>query len=287
MPQTAPTLCIGAAHWDLVARAAAPLSPGADVPGEVRRHPGGVAANVARFLARLGAPASLIAAVGGDDEGAALTDELARCGVDCTGILRHPGRTDAYLAIEAADGALHAAVADCRSLERHGADLVAALVAARPARAVVDGNLPAGSLALLAGPALGGTELAILAASPEKAPRLRALAGRPGTRFYGNRAEVEAFLGTRLPDGASAASALTSGGFMAALVTDGAAPAAFAAHGGGVVRTPPPAALRSVTGAGDMVAAAHLAALARGLSAGDALEAALAAAARHISGDAP
>jgi sugar/nucleoside kinase (ribokinase family) len=43
---------IGAAHWDVVARAAAPLAAGADVPGRVVRRVGGVAANVALGLAR-------------------------------------------------------------------------------------------------------------------------------------------------------------------------------------------------------------------------------------------
>jgi pseudouridine kinase len=278
-------MCVGAAHWDLVARAAVALTPGADVPGDIRCHAGGVAANVARFLASLGTPAALLAAVGDDADGAALVEELMGLGVDCAPIRRHAGQTDLYLAIETDRGVLHAAVADCRSLEREGPALVADLIALRPSCAVIDGNLPEPALAALS--ALKGTELAILAASPEKAARLRGLPLGPATRFYGNRAEAEALCGTAFAGTATAASALVALGFGSAVVSDGPAPAASAGARGSATRLPPRVAVQSVTGAGDMLAAAHLTALARGMGTRDALDFALAAATRHISGDIP
>ena len=51
-----PFLCAGAAHWDIIGRTDLPLPPGADVPGRVTRRPGGVAQNIARALAALGRP---------------------------------------------------------------------------------------------------------------------------------------------------------------------------------------------------------------------------------------
>ncbi|HVH02414.1 MAG TPA: PfkB family carbohydrate kinase, partial [Amaricoccus sp.] len=111
-----PFLCIGAAHWDVVGRTAAALPAGADVPGRVTGQPGGVAQNIARALAALGRPVRLIAALGRDPIGDALASDLAAAGVDCRWLHRHPGATDGYVAIEGADGALHAAVADCAGL---------------------------------------------------------------------------------------------------------------------------------------------------------------------------
>lgn len=68
MTETSEILCLGALAWDTIGRCAVPVPPGADVPGRVRRHPGGVAFNIARGLARAGHRAALVSAVG-DDEG--------------------------------------------------------------------------------------------------------------------------------------------------------------------------------------------------------------------------
>ena len=119
-----PFLCIGAAHWDVVGRTAAALPPGADVPGRVTGQPGGVAQNIARALAALGRPVRLIAALGRDPIGDALASDLTAAGVDCSWLHRHPGATDSYVAIEGADGALHAAVAEAYP-PRQPVDLVA------------------------------------------------------------------------------------------------------------------------------------------------------------------
>jgi sugar/nucleoside kinase (ribokinase family) len=58
---------------------------------------------------------------------------------------------------------------------------------------------------------------------------------------------------------------------------------ACAAGPEGAVRLTPPPVAGGVTGAGDAFLAAHLAAEARGLAPGAALEAAVGAAARHIA----
>ena len=72
---------------------AARMSPEAPVPifhaGSTEQRPGG-AANVALNLAALGAHTSLVAAVGADQRGAALTAELERGGVECR-VIRSPG----------------------------------------------------------------------------------------------------------------------------------------------------------------------------------------------------
>ncbi|HET9067499.1 MAG TPA: PfkB family carbohydrate kinase [Amaricoccus sp.] len=277
-----PFLCAGAAHWDIIGRTGLPLPPGADVPGRVTRRPGGVAQNIARALAALGRPVLLVSAVGRDPAGDELAADLAAAGVDTRALHRHDGPTDTYLAIEGPGGALHAGIADCTGLERAGTALLGPLPRGH---LVLDGNLPEPVLAaLLDRPAAA---LALVPASPEKAARLaglllRGLAARPAV-IYLNRAEAEALAGQSFPDTRTAATALVALGAAEALVTDGPRPASSVGPAGTVTLAPPPVAASSVTGAGDVLVAAHLAARADGLDPEAALHTALAAAARHVT----
>jgi sugar/nucleoside kinase (ribokinase family) len=281
-----PFLCAGAAHWDVIGRTDLPLPPGADVPGRVRRQPGGVAQNIARALAALGRPVLLVSAVGRDPAGDELAADLAAAGIDIGALHRHDGPTDTYLALEGPGGALHAGIADCAGLDRVGAALLAPLP---HGHLVLDGNLPAPALAaFLRRPA---ASLALVPASPEKAARIaalvaRSLAARPAT-LYLNRAEAEAIAGRPFPDTRAAATALVALGATEALVTDGPRPATAAGPTDSVTLPPPPVAAASVTGAGDALVATHLAARTGGLDPESALRAALAAAARHVTAEIP
>ncbi|MGC9418221.1 MAG: PfkB family carbohydrate kinase, partial [Rhodovulum sp.] len=73
-------------------------------------------------------------------------------------------------------------------------------------------------------------------------------------------------------------------GVRRALVTDGQDPAVFAAEDGMVERRPAMLAPVHVTGAGDALMAAHIAAERAGAEPAAALAAALDAAARHVGG---
>ena len=66
---------------DVVLAPARPIEIGSDVPGRVSLVQGGSAASTARWLARLGARSSLIAAVGRDAAGRALVDAVKGDGV--------------------------------------------------------------------------------------------------------------------------------------------------------------------------------------------------------------
>lgn len=284
---TNPVFCVGAAHWDVLARAEATLAPGADVPGRIDRRPGGVAANIAIGLAARHVPVALIAAIGQDAEGDALVAALAGSGVDCGHLLRPDTATDCYLAIETTRGDLHAAVADCRALEHAGPALIEALrpTLDAPCDVVLDGNLPAGTLSeIVTGRARIPARIALVAASPAKAERLRPAFGHGAVTLYANRREAEALCDTRFGDSATAAGTLIRQGMGAALITDGASPAAWADLGGTLSLSPPPIALNSVTGAGDLLVAAHLAARRAGLDPAAALKAGLAAATAHAGG---
>ena len=293
-------LCIGSALWDVIGRAAGAIGPGADVPGRIVRQPGGVALNVARALARLGRHPALLGAIGRDDDGAALVAACAAMGVEAGFCHRPDARpTDRYMAIEGAGG-LVAAVADARTLEAAGVAILAPLAdgrlgsAAAPWRglAVLDGNLSEALLAEIAqGPLLAAADLRVAAASPAKAARLRPLLGHRRATFYLNLAEAGQIAGRAHSDAAEAAAGLVAQGAARVLVTDGGGEAALAGAGcgGGVIRARPPAvAVARVTGAGDTLMAAHIAADLGGAAAPEALAAALHAAAAHISqGDAP
>jgi pseudouridine kinase len=269
---------IGAAHWDVVARAAAPLAAGADVPGRVVRRVGGVAANVALGLARAGRAVRLRSAIGDDAEGAALVAALVAGGVAAVEG-RRAGTTDAYVVIEDKDGEVHAAVADCAGLERAGPGLLAEM--GRPGAVVADGNLTEATLDALVGAAPGAV-IAFVAASPEKAPRLAgAVRGGRGV-LYLNRREAERLAGRAFGDSGSAATALVALGAARAVVTDGPRTASDAGKDGCVTRVPVPIGRRSLTGAGDAFVAAHLDAVLAGEKPAAALDAGLAASARHI-----
>ncbi len=80
-PRPVSILVLGDLALDVVLAPARPLQRGTDVPGAVRLHQGGSAANTARWLARLGARASLVCAVGRDGAGRALVAALRADGV--------------------------------------------------------------------------------------------------------------------------------------------------------------------------------------------------------------
>jgi len=291
-------LCIGAMLWDVIGRAARVMAHGADVPGRIRHIPGGVALNVALAMARQGLAPVILSAVARDAEGEALTAAAMAGGVDCRWLARDTGQpTDTYMAIEDPDG-LVAAIADAWGLEAAGEAILAPLrdgrlgAAAAPWQgvAVIDGNLtPAMLRACLDEPGLSRADLRLVPASPGKAERLRPLLAAPRVTTYVNRIEAEILAGRPFPDAATAAEGLVALGAGRVLVTDGMHPAAEAARGlPTLTAAPPPVAIARVTGAGDTLLAAHLAAEGRGLARGPALAHAVAAAAAHVAGqDAP
>ena len=72
---------LGDLALDVVLAPSRPLEQGTDVPGVVRFHQGGSAANTARWLARLGAATTLICSVGRDGAGRTLVEALGGHGV--------------------------------------------------------------------------------------------------------------------------------------------------------------------------------------------------------------
>lgn len=289
-------LCIGSVLWDIIGRSPAHMRAGSDVPGRIRRIPGGVALNIAMTMVNFGLKPAVLSAVGRDAEGEELLSELGRMGIITEHLYRSDDLpTDSYMAIEGANG-LIAAIADAHSLERAGTKILRALsdgtlgTSEAPWSGLValDGNLTRDLLADIAqSPLFAASDLRVAPASPGKAERLLALVGHPSATFYVNLEEAGLLCQTTFDTAADGAQALAARGVHRVLVTDGGNMAAEAT--GDTVRTaqPPEVLVTRVTGAGDTFMAAHIASEVQGMPPDDALTRALNAAAAYVSGETP
>ncbi|APX88582.1 hypothetical protein BV394_01605 [Brevirhabdus pacifica] len=277
-------LCLGAAHWDVIGHGTGNVVRGADLPGRVKRRPGGVALNLALAMSEVSARSvGLLAAVGDDAEGQALVAHCTAQGITTDGILRLSGHaTDSYVAIEDPDG-LVCAIADTGTQLAAGTRILAPLEHGTfSGVAVIDGNL-APEVLLRALEHLALARICLVAASPAKASRLANLTAAgalPHATLYANLAEAAAICGETFDDSTAAARALVGAGFGRAVVTDGPRLAADCAEGRETATLCPPpfSAGARVTGAGDRFAAAHITAVLDGRDPVRALGQAIAAA---------
>jgi sugar/nucleoside kinase (ribokinase family) len=102
---------------DVVLRASGPIESGTDVPGRVEIRQGGSAANVARWLARLGARSSLVCAIGRDGAGRSLVAQLRRDGVTVHAV-RVAGHRTGRIGVLVAPSGERSFVADRRAATR-------------------------------------------------------------------------------------------------------------------------------------------------------------------------
>lgn len=289
-------LCIGSVLWDVIGRASIPMRQGSDVPGRITRLPGGVAMNIAMALVRFGLRPAVLTAIGRDAEGEDLIAACARLGVETTLAYRSDDLpTDRYMAIEGANG-LIAAIADAHSLEQAGARILQPLLDGRLGTAqapyagtvALDGNLTASLLAeIAAGTLTAAADLRVAPASPGKAERLAPFLRHGRGTLYVNREEAGILCQRPCGSAAAAAAALMDAGAARVLVTDGGEAAALGDAAGILTATPPRVLVTRVTGAGDTFMAAHVAAEHGGADRATALDRALAAAARYVSGEHP
>ncbi|MEO8669655.1 MAG: PfkB family carbohydrate kinase [Bauldia sp.] len=279
----------GGVTVDRIARSAATPVMGASNPGTVSVLPGGVGLNAASVLARLGLTVTLVARVGADGDGDMVTAAAAAAGIDVGAIAVSPAApTATYHASFDNNGGLIIGIADMRLYDELTPAAVApALAAAGPNEAwVVDANLPAETLAFLAGEAHdAGHPLAALSVSPVKALRLAPIIDRI-TLLIATRREAAAILGREWSGGGPAArdlaAALVAGGAGGAIVTDSADPLAVALGSETRAFAPFRATVASVNGAGDAFAAGTLYGLASGKTLFEAVMPGLAAAALTV-----
>lgn len=106
-------LVIGATLLDTKGKPIAGLEPGTSNPANIRHTRGGTARNVAENLARLGADALLISAVGDDRTGRHLVEYTVEAGVNTEFVLKVEGyNTGSYIALLDDEGQLSVALDD-------------------------------------------------------------------------------------------------------------------------------------------------------------------------------
>jgi sugar/nucleoside kinase (ribokinase family) len=110
-------LVLGDLVLDVVLRADAPIETGTDVPGRVEIRQGGSAANVARWLARLGVRSQLVCSIGRDGAGRSLVAQLRRDDVKVHAV-RVAGHRTGRIGVLVAPSGERSFVADRRAATR-------------------------------------------------------------------------------------------------------------------------------------------------------------------------
>lgn len=254
--------CLGGAHLDTKAHLKDEPRLGSSNPAHLTRHPGGVACNVARNLARMGVEAILCSIVGDDGAAASLRSALAGDGIDHTGLAVDPGHSTAgYLAVLGPDGRLVIGVADMDIYDTVTEEWVETAVA-RAAGAdlwVADANLPGPILEALAH--LAPVPVLADPVSVAKAVRLRPILNRLHGVFP-DAAEAAVLAGGDPGDPAANAAAVAAAGVEHVVVSLG--PRGAHLHTPEVVETRTsvtPDRVADVTGAGDALLAGYAYAL--------------------------
>ncbi|WP_163271265.1 carbohydrate kinase family protein [Chelativorans alearense] len=275
-------LAVGGAHIDRRGRVAGVHVPEASNPGTMREEIGGGAFNAARAAVQRGVAASLLSLRGGDAAGETVAEAIEAAGIEDLSATFLDRTTPSYTAILTEAGDLVTGLADM-VLYEHGFIKQVRRSKVRDAAAgadalLCDANMPAEAIERLLALAAGKPVHAI-AVSPAKVVRLAPVISSLSCLFM-NRREA-----CRLADMASeappliAAKALAGMGLQAGVITAGGGPALCFRHGEFIEIAPPPVDhVADVTGAGDALAGATVAALMRGLAFAEAVREGMAAA---------
>lgn len=271
--QETQVVVVGGANIDVKCRTLEPAVPATSNPGHTSQAVGGVGRNIAENLARLGVRTSLISAVGRDALGDTLLRETENAGVNVAQVLRSAGTpTGTYTAVLDSNGELLIAVAAMQVMN----ELTPAALQERrtalggPGWVIADGNLNADTLAhLLNLAAQAGTKVAF---EPVSVPKARNLlpaleAGHAPHTITPNLDELAALTGEAVPDETQAiedaARQLLSRGIECIWVRRGPHGSLLCTSQETVVCPAQPARVVDVTGAGDSMLAAFIAALLR------------------------
>lgn len=281
-------VCVGGAVQDLTFRLHAAPALGTSNPASLALSSGGVARNVAEFLAAIGCDVQLVTAVGEDDAGAALRHDLEEKGVGTQHVRTVPGATTAsYAAVIAPDGELTMGLAAMAVLDQIGIEWLDGAWPDIGGWLFCDTNLRPDVLAHVVTRAEhDGIRLVIDAVSTPKVVRLRSrLSGiallncnLDEARMWLQHNEFDA---SGPPD--RLAERLIGAGAHAVLITLGAEGVCAADESGAHHIPAATVPVADVTGAGDALIAGALAALMRGSSLTNAARAGTRLAARVLA----
>jgi sugar/nucleoside kinase (ribokinase family) len=261
-------LAAGGAHIDRRGQVSGAYIAAASNPGTMREDVGGGVFNALRTAVRRGAAASLLSLRGGDAAGETVARAIREAGIADLSATFLDRSTPSYTAILDNAGELVVGFADMalydlafpkqarRSSLREAAKAADALL--------VDANLPEAALERLAG-LMGPKPVFAIAISPAKVVRLKAITERLTLAFL-NRREVRALTGLdRDAPAAEIVAGLRAAGLRSAVVTAGDhAVVGYDAGCAFQLAPPAPRHVADVTGAGDALAGATVAALLRG-----------------------
>jgi pseudouridine kinase len=281
-------LGIGGAHIDRRGLMTSDYIRGASIPGKMMEDTGGGMFNALRVAVQFGVSASMISVRGGDAAGDIVAAEIRRAGIEDLSSVFLDRTTASYTALLDRHGDVVAALADMEIYEkalprqisrRKTRDAIADADAL-----LIDANMPEESIVRLMYLAAGKPVYA-LAISPAKSVRLRPVLERLAG-LYLNKREARAILG-KAEDDKSGALVLAEGlgalGLQRAILTDGADAVCVMVNGEtGLLQPPKPDHVEDVTGAGDALAGASLAALMSGKTIDHAVAQGLAAASATV-----
>jgi sugar/nucleoside kinase (ribokinase family) len=282
----------GGATIDRLAMAREAPVAGASNPGTLRTMPGGVGFNLACNLARLGHAVRLVARTGEDGDREALVAAAAALGIDTVSVTAAADLpTATYTATFDHAGGLVIGIADMAVYDRmRPANILAGAAAARADDFwVVDANLPGEVLDFLVGEAsAAGRPVAALTVSPVKAVRLKPLLDRLAVLFT-NRREAAALLDlppeAHRPSPSELAAELSRLPGPPVVLSNSADPLVVAVAGETRLFAPLRAAVTSVNGAGDALAAGTIHGLAMGRTLPEAVISGLATAALTVESE--
>jgi sugar/nucleoside kinase (ribokinase family) len=275
-------LVIGDVMVDVVVVPSGPIVHGSDTPSAIRAIGGGSAANTACWLAALGQPVRLVAAVGDDALGHGAVDQLSAAGVTFAGAVDARHVTGSCVLLVDADGE-RTMLPDRGANDALAPTTVAAALTDRPTwlhlsgyTLLDDGSRPA-ALAAVAAASAAGVPFSVDASSA--APLLNV----GGARFldwiagcavvFANDDELAALDGP--------AAVLRRADLLVA--KHGPAGSSWITSEGSCSVPAAPAVVVDTVGAGDALDAAVIDALLRGLGPQEALEAASQVAARAVA----
>ncbi|RUV37046.1 carbohydrate kinase family protein [Mesorhizobium sp. M7A.F.Ca.MR.148.00.0.0] len=269
MLKSAKILAIGGAHIDRRGQVSGAYVPAASNPGTMREDVGGGVFNALRSAVRRGVSASLMSVRGGDAAADTVSRAIAETGITDLSAVFLDRTTPSYTALIDIEGELIVGFADMalydlafpKQIRR---SKVREVIAAADA-ILCDANLPSSALERLVALAAGKPVFAI-AISPAKVVRLIPVLKKLSLVFM-NRREAMVLAGVaanarqrEVVDG------LRCSGLVSGVVTAGEAPVlGFDETGAFSIMPPNPRKVTDVTGAGDALAGATVAALLRGL----------------------
>lgn len=266
-PPSPTLLGIGGAHVDRRGQVAGIYVPGASNPGTMREDIGGVVFNALRAVRQRGVGAALLSLRGGDAGGERIAAAIQASGIEDLSAVFLDRATPSYTALIDRDGELIAGFADMglydlfpRQLQRASCRNAVATADA----VLCDANLPQLALEMVVHYA-GDNPVHAIGISPAKIVRLAGLLDRLACLFM-NRKEAAALSGAPVDAPTEALiAALRDRGLARGVITSGSEPLALFEPGRVFFLVPPaPRRIADVTGAGDALAGATVAALMQG-----------------------